>query len=169
MTPSFGGLLLKGAIGWLFVLQMIPLMIWLERKGSAFIQDRIGPNRAFIPGLGLRLAGMVHSVADVVKILFKEDLVPKHVNRFYYLLAPGLAMFTALVVGAVIPYAHPISFADGSTFTLQGIDLDVGILFMLAVSSVAVYAVALAGWASNNKYSQLGGLRTSANTCRGGA
>ena len=161
--PSFGAIVLKAAIGWLFVLQMVPLMIWLERKGAAFIQDRIGPNRAYIPGLGLRLAGMVHSLADVVKILFKEDLVPKHVNRFYYVLAPGLAMFTALIVGAVIPYSHPISFADGSTLTLQGIDLDVGILFMLAVSSVAVYAVALAGWASNNKYSQLGGLRASAN------
>ncbi len=161
--PSFGALVLKAAIGWLFVLQMVPVMIWLERKGAAFIQDRIGPNRAFIPGLGLRLAGMVHSLADVVKILFKEDLVPRHVNRFYYLVAPGLAMFTALLVGAVIPYAHPIAFADGSSFSLQGLDANVGILFMLAVSSVAVYAVALAGWASNNKYSQLGGLRASAN------
>jgi NADH-quinone oxidoreductase subunit H len=98
-----------------------------------------------------------------VKILFKEDLVPRHVNRFYYLLAPGLAMFTALIVGAVIPYAHPIVFSDGSGFPVQGIDLNVGILFILAVSSVAVYAVALAGWASNNKYSQLGGLRGAAN------
>lgn len=161
--PSFGAIVLKAAIGWLFVLQMIPLMIYLERKGAAFIQDRIGPNRAFIPGIGLRLAGMVHSLADVVKILFKEDLVPKHVNRFYYLVAPGLAMFTALIIGAVIPYAHPIAFADGSLVTLQALDLGVGILFMLAVSSVAVYAVALAGWASNNKYSQMGGLRASAN------
>lgn len=158
-----GALILKAAIGWIFVLQMIPIMIYLERKGAAFIQDRIGPNRAFIPGLGLRLAGMVHGLADVVKILFKEDLVPKHVNRLYYVLAPGLAMFTALVVGAVIPYAHPLAFADGTVMTLQGIDLNVGILFTLAVSSVAVYAVALAGWASNNKYSQLGGLRASAN------
>src|SRR4029077_1217909 len=95
--------------------------------------------------------------------LFKEDLIPRHVNRFYYLVAPGLAMFTALLVGAVIPYAHPIGFADGSSFSLQGLDANVGILFMLAVSSVAVYAVALAGWASNNKYSPLGGLRASAN------
>ena len=138
---GIGALVLKAAIGWLFVLQMIPVMIYLERKGAAFIQDRIGPNRAFIPGLGLRLAGMVHGLADVVKILFKEDLVPRHVNRFYYLLAPGLAMFTALVVGAVIPYSHPIAFSDGTIMTLQGIDLGVGILFMLAVSSVAVYAV----------------------------
>jgi NADH-quinone oxidoreductase subunit H len=163
MAMSIGALVLKAAIGWIFVLQMVPVMIWLERKGAAFIQDRIGPNRAFIPGLGLRLAGMIHSLADVVKILFKEDLVPRHVNRFYYLVAPGLAMFTALLVGAVIPYAHPIGFADGSSFSLQGLDANVGILFMLAVSSVAVYAVALAGWASNNKYSQLGGLRASAN------
>jgi NADH-quinone oxidoreductase subunit H len=156
-------LLLKAVVGWAFVLAMIPAMIWLERKGSAFIQDRIGPNRAFIPGVGLRLAGMVHGLADVVKILFKEDIVPRHVHRFYYVVAPGLAMFTALLVGAVIPYAHPIAFADGSVATLQALDAGVGILFVLAVSSVAVFAVAIAGWASNNKYSQLGGLRASAN------
>jgi NADH-quinone oxidoreductase subunit H len=158
-----GALILKAALGWLFVLQMMPVLVYLERKGAAFIQDRTGPNRAYIPGLGLRLAGMVHSLADVVKLLFKEDLVPKHVNRFYYVLAPGLAMFTALIVGAVIPYAHPLEFADGTIVTLQALDLNVGILFTLAVSSVAVYAVAIAGWASNNKYSQLGGLRASAN------
>ena len=161
--PGFGTLLVKAAIGWAFVLGMIPLMIYLERKASAFIQDRIGPNRAFIPGLGIRLAGAVHGLADVVKILFKEDLVPRHVHKFYYVLAPGLAMFTALLVGAVVPYAHPIAFADGTIVALQALDVNVGILFLLAVSSLGVYAVALAGWASNNKYSQLGGLRAAAN------
>lgn len=158
-----GHALLKAGIGFLFVLQMLPLMIYLERKGSAFIQDRLGPNRAYIPGVGLRLAGVVHTLADVVKLLTKEDLVPRHVNPFHYKLAPALAMFCALAIGAVIPYAHPITFTDGTVFRVQGIDLDVGILYMLAISSIGVYAVVLAGWASNNKYSQLGGLRASAS------
>ncbi|MEY2742090.1 MAG: hypothetical protein RIS21_458 [Planctomycetota bacterium] len=160
---TLGHALLKAGIGFLFVLQMLPLMIYLERKGSAFIQDRLGPNRAYIPGVGLRLAGVVHTLADVVKLLTKEDLVPKHVNAFHYKLAPALAMFCALAIGAVIPYAHPVSFPDGTVFRVQGIDLDVGILYMLAISSIGVYAVVLAGWASNNKYSQLGGLRASAS------
>jgi NADH-quinone oxidoreductase subunit H len=155
--------LLKALVGFAFVLQMLPVMIYLERKVSAFIQDRTGPNRAFIPGLGLRLAGVTHTLTDVVKLLFKEDLIPRHVNKFYYVLAPGLAMFTALCVGAVVPYCHPITFESGFTLQIQALDAKVGLLYMFAISSVAVYAVVLAGWASNNKYSQLGGLRASAS------
>jgi NADH-quinone oxidoreductase subunit H len=158
-----GVALLKAGVGFLFVLQMLPVMIYLERKVSAFVQDRTGPNRAFIPGLGLRLAGVTHTLTDVVKLLFKEDLFPRHVNRFYYALAPGLAMFTALCVGAVVPYCHPIALESGFTLRLQAIDANVGILYMFAISSVGVYAIVLAGWASNNKYSQLGGLRASAS------
>jgi NADH-quinone oxidoreductase subunit H len=158
-----GVALLKACLGFLFVLQMLPVMIYLERKVSALIQDRTGPNRAFIPGLGLRLAGVTHTLTDVVKLLFKEDLVPRHVNRFYYVLAPGIAMFTALTVGAVVPYCHPITFESGFTLRVQGIDASVGILYLFAISSLGVYAVVLAGWASNNKYSQLGGLRASAS------
>ncbi|HYC76626.1 MAG TPA: NADH-quinone oxidoreductase subunit H [Planctomycetota bacterium] len=164
---SLGVTLLKSLVGFLFVLQMLPVMIYLERKVSAFIQDRVGPNRAFIPGLGLRLAGVTHTLTDVVKLLFKEDIVPRQANRFYYALAPGLAMFTALMVGAVVPYCHPLTLtaADGSSWTLsiQAIDANVGLLFLFAISSLGVYAVVLAGWASNNKYSQLGGLRASAS------
>ncbi len=156
-------ILLKALIPALFVLQMLPVMIYLERKGSAFIQDRTGPNRAFIPGIGLRLAGVVQNFADMIKLLRKEDIIPYHVSRFYYVLAPGLAMFCSLLVGAVIPYAHSIRFDDGSIFTVQAIDANIGILLTLAVSSVGVYAVALAGWASNNKFAQLGGLRASAS------
>jgi NADH-quinone oxidoreductase subunit H len=155
--------LLKALVGFAFVLQLLPVMIYLERKVSAFIQDRTGPNRAFIPGLGLRLAGVTHTLTDVVKLLFKEDLIPRHVNRFYYVLAPGLAMFTALCVGAIIPYCHPITFESGFTLQIQALDAKVGLLYLFAISSVAVYAVVLAGWSSNNKYSQLGGLRASAS------
>ena len=158
-----GWALLKAGVGFLFVLQMLPVMIYLERKVSALIQDRTGPNRAFIPGLGLRLAGVTHTLTDVVKLLMKEDLIPRHVNRFYYTLAPGLAMFTALCIGAVVPYCHPITFESGFRLQLQGIDAQVGLLYMFAISSVGVYSVVLAGWASNNKYSQMGGLRASAS------
>jgi NADH-quinone oxidoreductase subunit H len=161
--PHFGAILLSCGIPWFFVLNMIPPMIFLERKGSAYIQDRVGPERAFIPGLGLRLAGMVHNLADVVKLATKEEIIPRHVHRGLYVAAPVLSMVVALVVGAVIPYAHPIEWADGTRFRIQALDLNVGLLWILACGSVGVYAVALAGWASNNKFGQLGGLRASAS------
>ena len=160
---GFGWLLLSAAIPWLFVLNMIPPMIWMERKGSAYIQDRNGPERAYIPGLGLRLAGLVHNLADVVKLATKEELLPRHVNRTFYVLAPMLSMSVALTVGAVIPFCHEVQLADGFTFRAQALDLNVGLLWFLSLSSIGVYSVALAGWSSNNKYSQLGGLRASAS------
>lgn len=158
---GFGWLLLKAFVPWFLVLNMLPVMIYLERKGSALIADRVGPNRAFIPGLGLRLAGMVHNLADVVKLLTKEEIIPDHVSRRTYLLAPMLAITVALIVGAVIPLTPVMAFEAGA-LQLQALDLDLGILFVLAISSVGVYSVTLAGWASNNKYSLMGGLRASA-------
>lgn len=158
---GFWWLLLKAVVPWLVVLQLLPVMIFLERKGSALIADRVGPNRAYIPGLGLRLAGMVHNLSDVVKLVFKEDFVPNHVSRRMYLAAPMLSTFVALVVGAVIPFTPPMAFAAGN-YQIQALDAGVGILFTLAVSSIGVYSVTLAGWASNNKFSLLGGLRASA-------
>lgn len=160
---GFGWLLLSAAIPWLFVLNMIPPMIWMERKGSAYIQDRNGPERAFIPGIGLRLAGLVHNLADVVKLATKEELLPRHVNRTFYVLAPMLSMSVALIVGAVIPFCHEVHLADGFVFRAQGLDINVGLLWFLSMSSIGVYSVALAGWSSNNKYSQLGGLRACAS------
>jgi NADH-quinone oxidoreductase subunit H len=161
MIEGFGWTLLKAVLPWFFVLQMIPVMIWLERKGSALIADRTGPNRAFIPGLGLRLAGMIHNFADVVKLLLKEEFVPNHVNRRFYVLAPILSLTVALMVGAVIPFTPKIP-VDGGWFQVQAIHAGVGLLYVLAISSLGVYAITLAGWASNNKYSLLGGLRGSA-------
>ena len=161
-VPAFPAILLGAAIPWLFVLLMVAPMIWLERKGSAWIQDRMGPERAYIPGIGLRMAGMVHNIADVLKLATKEAFIPRHANRFLFLLAPIISMVVALVVGAVVPYAHALKFADGGTFAVQGLDINIGILWVLAASSVGVYALALAGWASNNKFGQLGGLRASA-------
>lgn len=144
---------------WFLLLNLIPLMIWLERKGSAYIQDRIGPNRAHIGGL--RLAGMVHNVADVVKLFTKEDIVPSHVSRGYYIAAPFVAMTVALMTYAVIPFADAVVIGKKS-FPMQAANLSVGFLYILAIASLGVYAVVLSGWASNNKYGLLGGLRSSA-------
>lgn len=144
---------------WFLLLNLIPLMIWLERKGSAYIQDRIGPNRAHIGGI--RLAGMVHNLADVVKLLTKEDIIPAHVNRVYYIAAPFIAMTVALMTYAVIPFADTIVIGERA-IPMQAANLGVGFLYIFAIASLGVYAVILAGWASNNKYGLLGGLRSSA-------
>lgn len=150
---------LKIIVPFAVILQIIPFLIWLERKGAAYIQDRRGPNRAAIAGI--RLGGLIHSLSDVVKLIFKEDIFPTHANRFLYTLAPFLAMAVACVTFAVIPWGAPLEIA-GKTFTLQAADLNVGILYILAIGSLGVYGIMLAGWSSNNKYSLLGGLRSSA-------
>lgn len=141
------------------ILNLLPLLIWLERKGSAFIQDRHGPNRASI--MGIRMGGLLHSLADVLKLITKEDIIPTQANRFFYLLAPFLALAIACVTFAVIPFGHPLT-VNGETFSLQAADLNVGILYILAMASMGVYGVMLAGWSSNNKYALMGGLRSSA-------
>ncbi len=146
-------------VAWLIPLQFIPIFIWLERKGSAIIQDRIGPNRAEI--MGFRLFGMIHNFADVVKLLMKENIVPTHVNRFYFILAPFWSMAVSLLPLLVIPLATPI-LLGGHTIRFQAADLGVGILFILSITSMGVFGVMLAGWSSNNKFSLLGGIRSSA-------
>lgn len=161
MIEGFGWYFLKAFVPWLLVLQMLPVMIFLERKGSAFIGDRVGPNRAFIPGLGLRLAGMVQNVADVVKLLTKEEFVPNHVNRRFYIMAPMLSLFIALMAVAILPLTPKMQL-DGGWFQVQAINANVGVLYLLSISSLGVYSITLAGWASNNKFSLLGGLRGSA-------
>ncbi len=138
-----------------FVMNIVPLLIWGERKGAAYIQDRPGPNRAHI--LGIRAAGLVHTLNDVVKLIVKEDVIPGHVNRFYWAMAPVIAMTVALCTFIVVPF--------GDTFMgyqLKVSDIDGGLLFVLAMTSLGVYGVMLAGWASNNKFSLMGGLRASA-------
>ncbi len=144
---------------WITPLQFIPFFIWLERKGSAIIQDRIGPNRAEI--LGFRLFGMIHNFADVIKLLMKENITPSHANRFYYLLAPFWSMTVSLLPLLIVPLAAPLSIA-GHTVRFQAANFGVGILYILSITSMGVFGVILAGWASNNKFSLLGGLRSSA-------
>ena len=148
----------------LVVLPMVSYTVYAERRVSAAIQDRTGPNRTGFPLtlLGFKndfspiLGGLGQPVADAVKFLLKEDFVPGHVNKPYFWLAPCLAMIPSIVVLAAIPF--------GSTF--MGVDmvvanLNVGILYIFAISSVGVYGIVLAGWASNSKYPFLGGIRSS--------
>ncbi|MFO1518130.1 MAG: complex I subunit 1 family protein [bacterium] len=152
--------LAKIIVPFFIILNIIPVLIWLERKGSAYIQDRRGPNRASLFGM-IRIGGMIHSLTDVVKLLFKEDIMPARVNRFFYLLAPFTAMSVACVTFAVLPFGAPVPW-DGKLISLQAADLNAGILYILSIASLGVFGVMLAGWSSNNKYSLLGGLRSSA-------
>lgn len=152
-------ILAKILVPFLVIFNLIPLLIWMERKGSAFIQDRRGPNRASL--FGVRLGGLLHAISDVVKLLTKEDIIPAHVNKPLYVLAPFLSLTVACVTYAVIPFAEPI-MVGSRTVTFQAADLNVGILYILAMSSMGVFGVMLAGWSSNNKYALLGGIRSSA-------
>jgi NADH-quinone oxidoreductase subunit H len=142
-----------------FCLTFVVVLTWVERKGAAYIQDRRGPNRARI--LGVTMGGMFHPLADAIKFLFKEDFIPDRANRLFYQMAPMFALAPPLLTIAVIPFGPPVTIA-GREIPLQIADLNVGILYIFAISGLAVYGVILAGWASNSKYPLLGGLRSSA-------
>ena len=141
------------------VMGLVPVLIWMERKGAAYIQDRRGPNRAAI--LGVRLGGLVHSLADAVKLLTKEEVSVAAASRPAYLAAPVVALFVATVTVAVVPFSEPADFG-GFSFTLQVADLKAGLVYVFAMSSLGVYALVLAGWGSCNKYSLMGALRSCA-------
>jgi len=146
--------LIKAALVAFVLLTTLAYLQWIERKVIAHVQLRVGPYRVGPHGL-------MQPLADVVKLITKEGLIPSHVNRLFYLLAPFVAVALALTSIAVIPFGPEISIGPVTTW-MQLTDLRIGILFVLAVSSIGVYGVALGGWASNNKYSLLGGLRSSA-------
>lgn len=151
------------------VMTMAGYSVLAERKVSAWMQGRVGPNRTvlpffdYIPVIGpfLKKLGIFQPLADGLKFLFKEEIVPGHVNKFYYYLAPLVALVPALTTMTVLPFGQ-MYWPDGSISTLALADLEVGILFVFAISSLGVYGIALAGWSSNNKYSFLGGIRSSA-------
>ncbi|NBR45803.1 MAG: NADH-quinone oxidoreductase subunit H [Verrucomicrobia bacterium] len=161
------------------VLVLVPGSVTAERRISAWIQDRLGPNRVGIPFTNIRIFGLGQALADAAKFLLKEQFVPASVNKFYFNLAPILAMVPALVTVAVIPFSpgfdlRPVAgwiaphfHLDASTveaFQISGViaNLDIGLLFVFAVISLSVYGIVLAGWASNSKYPFLGGIRSSA-------
>jgi len=149
----------KAVFIWGFALTLLPLLIWFERKGAAFIQDRAGPNRAAIGPI--RLGGFIHNIADVVKLLMKEMMIPPHVNRLFFTVAPFIGFTFILGAFAVVPWADTLVIG-GRTITMQVANLNAGVLFILAVTSLNVYGIVLAGWASNNKFALMGGLRASA-------
>jgi NADH-quinone oxidoreductase subunit H len=144
----------------LLVLQVMGLGVFFERKVSALIQDRIGANRASI--FGVAALGLVNTlVADPIKFLIKEDVVPAGADRLFHFLAPVLSVVPILVTFAVVPFGD-VLHVGGRTIDLQAAPLNVGILYVLAMASLGVYGVVLAGWASNNRWSLLGGIRGSA-------
>jgi NADH-quinone oxidoreductase subunit H len=146
--------LIKVAVIAFVLLTALAYLQWIERKVIAHIQLRVGPYRVGPHGL-------LQPLADVVKLITKEGVIPSHVNKVFYLMAPWVAVTLALISIAVIPFGPEITIGPVKTW-MQLTDLNIGILFVLAVSSVGVYGVALGGWASNNKYALLGGLRSSA-------
>lgn len=136
------------------MVQAVPLLVWVERRGSAFIQNRFGPNR-------VGPLGLTQLLADAVKFIFKEEFYPKKGVAFIYYAAPVVALIPAAVAMGSIPWAPPVIW-DNYLFKIQSFDVSVGIVFVLGVSSLGAYSLLMAGWGSSNKYSLMGALRASA-------
>ena len=136
-----------------------PLLTWVERKQSAVMQDRIGANRADI--LGFSMLGLFHPIADAIKMLAKEDFIPEGANKIMHTLSPIICVVPALLTFAVIPFGGEYVIG-GKHVNLVIADLDVGLIFIFAISSLATYGTVIAGWSSNNNWSLLGSLRASA-------
>ncbi len=171
MTPELKGLLavgsIKAGLAFAVLFLAIAFVTWLERRVAAWIQNRIGPNRVGPQGL-------FQPIADGLKNLVKEELLPGEANKVLFIMAPAMAFIPSLLLFAVIPFAAPLPLEFDVTLPLLGrfvhtgavpmivADLPIGFLFILAMSSLAVYGIVFAGWSSGNKYSLLGGLRSSA-------
>ncbi len=168
--PAWVQMAIKGLIVIGVIIPIAGACSLAERKISAWIQGRPGPNRAipiwfaYVPVIGplLQRLGVFHLMADGLKFVFKEDVVPGHVNKVYYYLAPLIALIPALSTVTVVPFG---AYWDATTETLRPLvlaNVDVGLLAVFAISSLGVYSLILAGWASNSKYPFLGGVRASA-------
>src|SRR5437660_7354040 len=142
-----------------FVLNLGGLLTWVERKQSAIMQDRIGANRASI--FGFRVMGLLHPLADAIKMLTKEDFRPARADRFLFSLAPFVSVFFALTAFASIPFGDTLRVGD-RVIPLQAVTLNVGVLYVFAMLSLGVYGVMMAGWASANNFALLGGQRAAA-------
>src|SRR5712691_3323316 len=156
--------IIKAAVVAFVLLTALAYLQWLERKVLAHIQLRVGPRRVGPHGL-------LQPLADVVKLITKEDMMPSHVNKVLWFMAPFIAVLFALIPIAVIPFGTELNIPEfqlgplhipAIRTAMQLTDLNIGVLFILGISGLGVYGVALAGWSSNNKYSLLGGLRSSA-------
>ena len=158
-----------------FLMPLASILTWMERRQSAMMQDRLGPNRAYIalPGTKWRpkMWGITHFMADALKFMVKEDYVPGKAHKFLFMWAPIMAMAPALIVAAIIPFGPSLCWSDlwsssgnlvcDKPVGLQIARLDIGLLFYFAISSLSVYGATLAGWASHNKWAMMGGLRAS--------
>ncbi len=145
---------IKAAIIAVLLLSSVPILVWLERRLMGRFQVRLGPNRVGPLGLGQPLA-------DAIKLLFKESIIQNSADKFLFVIAPGIVVFTAILTFAAIPFGEPFRIFDREV-GLWVSNLNMGLLFVFAISSMGVYGIVLAGFSSNNKYSLMGGLRSSA-------
>ena len=145
---------IKALVVTLALLTGFAYLTWYERRALARLQVRIGPNRAGPQGL-------LQPIADAVKLIFKEELTPGKADRLVFFWAPVITLVPSIIIAAVIPWGTSFT-AFGRTITLYVADLNVGVLYLMSIASIAVYGIVLAGWSSNNKYAMLGGLRSSA-------
>ncbi len=154
------------------IMTLIPQLIWIERKVAAWIQHRAGPNKVGLPRWkilgplsGFHMWGLLQPLADVIKLLMKEDFVPRRADKILFFLAPALVFIPIAMAFAVIPFGWGATIGEGADsffVKYQIFDTSAGVLFAFAVSSVAVHGLTLAGWSSYNKYSQMGAVRASA-------
>ena len=137
-----------------------PIMVWWERRVAGFIQDRTGPNRCDIGGI--RLGGLIQAIADMLKLVFKEDFTPGHIKyKFLYTIAPAIVFICSFLTMAVIPFADNL-VVDGQSYIMQAIPTQLGIMWFLAFAGLSVFGIILGGYSSQNKYGLLGGIRASA-------
>ena len=157
---------LKIAVIFFLMVQLVPLLVWVERRGSAFIQNRFGPNR-------IGPLGLVQNLADLVKFLCKEDFLAQSVKKSFFYSAPVLSLIPAAVAFGAIPLSSPVQIEAFEwlgrmwgpyTFYFQSFFIGVGIVFVLGITSMAVYSFLLAGWSSGSKFSLYGALRASAQS-----
>lgn len=151
--------LVRPCLVFAMVVALMALLIWMERKGAAYIQDRRGPNRARL--MGMRMGGIFHVVADAIKLLTKEEVMPAAAARPLALVAPMIAFAVTMAAVAVVPFTGSVEIA-GHHVSLQVSNMGAGLVYAIAVSSLGVYAVVLAGWASGSTYSFLGAMRAAA-------
>ena len=144
----------------LFSLGGAPILVWIERRVAGLIQDRLGPNRCHINGI--RLGGLIQSIADMVKLVFKEDFQAKAIQEtFFFSLAPVIVFVSAFLSFMVMPFAD-VMVIDDQPFLIQGLPTDLGVLWFLALAGLSVYGIMLGGWSSRSKYSLLGAMRAGA-------
>ncbi len=153
-------LILRVAFGAFVPMCFIAVLVWMERRGAAYFQDRSGPNRANI--LGFRAGGLVQNLADGIKLITKEDVIPGHIkHKFYFVIAPVIVFMIAVASFGAVPFAD-VLVINGKQYIMQAIPTDLGILWFLAIAGFGVYGIILAGWSSHSKYGVLGGLRAAA-------